>query len=254
MALIEGALGRVPEDARRTLRSYLADVTKLFGSDLEAVILYGSAMRGDYLSGRSNLNVLILLKEQNPEILKKYATLHRRWKNEGLVVPLFLTLGELHASAGVFPLEYLDIQEQHMLLAGRNPFTELKVDERHLRLQCEQEIRGNLLRLRQRFVEGGGEPEAVVILVPLSLTALLPCLRGLLRLAGRSIPKSAEDLLRGLQSDLAVDASVFLEALNLKRGLITPGPVEIPRLFERYLAGLQGLIERVEQLKSEGRL
>lgn len=254
MALNEGASGLVPEEVRRTLRPYLADVTKLFGPDLEAVILYGSAARGDYLPGRSNLNVLVLLKQQDPAILKKYAKVHRRWKNEGIVVPLFLTVGELQASAGVFPLEYRDIKDHHVRLAGRDPFTELKVDERNLLVQCQQELSGNLLRLRQRFVEGGGETEAVMILLPLSLTALLPCLRGLLRLTGRPIPTSSEELLRDLQSGLGVDAAVFLEVLSLKRGLISPGPLEIPRLFERYLAGLQALIGRVERLKSEGQL
>jgi hypothetical protein len=254
VALMEGALGQVPEDVRRTLRSYLADVTKVFGPEVEAVILYGSAARGDYLPGRSNVNLLILLKRQDGALLREYAKVHRRWKDEGIVVPLFLTGAELQASADVFPLEYLDIKEQHVLLAGRDPFAEVKVDARTQRLQCEQELRGNLLRLRQRFVEGGGEPEAVVILLSLSLTALLPCLRGLLRLTGRPMPTSSEELLRSLQSDLAVDAVAFLEALSLKRGLISPGPLEIPRLFERYLAGLQSLIERVARLKAEGRL
>ena len=41
------------------------------------------------------------------------------------------------------------------------------------------------MRLRQRFVEGGGTEEATTMLLPLSLTALLPCLRGVQRLAGQ---------------------------------------------------------------------
>jgi predicted nucleotidyltransferase len=70
---MEGALGQVPEDVRRTLRSYLADVTKVFGPEVEAVILYGSAARGDYLPGRSNVNLLILLKRQDGALLREYA-------------------------------------------------------------------------------------------------------------------------------------------------------------------------------------
>ena len=254
MTLIEGALTQLPEGMRRTLRGYLADVGRLFGQEVEAVLLYGRAARGEHLPGRSNINILVILKDLKVEHLRRYAAVHRRWKNDGIVVPLFLAIGELSASAGRFPLEWLDIQESHILLAGRDPLVELKVDNGRLRQACEQEISGNLLRLRQRFVEGDADGEAVVLLVSLSLTALLPCLRGLLRLSGRPAPKSSEDLLRALQPAMGIDGSVLLEALSLKRGLITPGAQEIPRLFERYLGGLQTLLERIERLKAEGRL
>ena len=254
ISLSGGALERVPAEVRRTLRSYVAEVTKLFGPALEGLILYGSAARGEYLPGRSNVNLLLVLASHDPDLLRQYARIHRRWKDEQIVVPLFLTIEELRTSADLFPLEYLDIKARHVLLAGRDPFPELQVNQRNLRVQCEQEISGNLLRLRQRFVEGGGKPEAVLILLPLSLTALLACLRGLLWLAEKPVADSAEDLLRQLESGLGVDTAVFQEVLNLKRGLITPGPLEIPRLFERYLAALRSLIERVELLKAEGRL
>jgi hypothetical protein len=108
--------------------------------------------------------------------------------------------------------------------------------------------------LRQRFVEGGGKQEAAGILLPLSLTALVPCLRGLFRLLGRPRQDSAEALLRELQPALGVDATVFQEILSLKRGLISPGPLEMPRLFERYLAGLQTVIEQTDKLKAQGKL
>lgn len=254
LTLTEGAPERLPAEVRRMLRSYVADATKLFGPALEAIILYGSAAGGDYLPGRSNVNLLLLLTLHDPALLQRYARSHRRWRDEQIVVPLFLTLEELRASADLFLLEYLDIQERHVLLAGRDPFPALKTDRRNLSIQCEQELRGNLLRLRQRFVEGGGKPEAVLILLPLSLTALLACLRGLLRLADRSVPESAEAQLRQLQSVFGADPEAFLDVLHLKYGLISPGPLEVPRLFERYLGGLQSLIERVELLKSERRL
>ena len=53
---------------------------------------------------------------------------------------------------------------------------------------------------------------------------------------------------------LQVEQSVFQEVLNAKRGLSSPGKKEFPRLYERYVQGLEGLIRRVEALKAEGRL
>lgn len=250
----DGFLQDLPLDVRETLRSYLTDVTALFGPSLKAVILYGSAARGEYLPGRSNINLLLLLAKHDVGALQRYGKEHRRWSQERIVVPLFLTEEELRSSASLFPLESLEIKEQHVLLTGRDPFPTLAIDLRNLLGQCEQEIRGNLLRLRQRFVEGAGKAEAAAVLLPLSLTALLPCLRGLFRLLKIPIPRMTESLLESLQFGLGVDSVTFLDVLHVKRGLISPGPLEMPRLFERYVSSLQTLIERAEQLKAEGRL
>jgi hypothetical protein len=238
----------IPETVRETLRPYLAQVQKLFGDALEAVILYGSAAGGEYLPGKSNINLLIILTRQDTELLKRYAVLHKRWQKEQIVVPLLLTQAELRSSLDLFPLEYLEIQEQHVLLAGRDPFPELRIDSKNLRLQCEREMRGNLLRLRQRFVEGGAGMEAITILLPLSVTALMPCLRGLLRVKERSVERSADKVLQAAEKEFGIDTAVFQDVLNLKRGIVSPGPAEAPRLFDRYALTLQSLIEQVARL------
>jgi len=235
----------IPESVRETLRPYLAQVQKLFGDALEAVILYGSAAGGEYLPGKSNINLLFLLARQDTELLKQYAALHKRWQKEQIVVPLFLTQAELQSSLELFPLEYLEIQDQHVLLAGRDPFPEFRIVLKNLRTQCEQELRGNLLRLRQRFVEGGASTEAITILLPLSLTALMPCLRGLLRAKERQVERSAEGVLQAVEKEFGIDTAAFHDVLNLKRGIISPGPAEAPRLFDRYASALQTLIEKL---------
>ena len=93
--------------------------------------------------------------------------------------------------------------------------------------------------------------EAIGILLPLSLTALLPCLRGLLRLSGRPAERSADAVLKAVQNESGIDTMAFQEVLTLKRGIISPGPMEMPRLFERYTAALQGLIEKTSQRSDE---
>jgi hypothetical protein len=229
------------------LQTYLAEVQALFGEALDAVILYGSAAGGEYLPERSNINLLMLLARQDTNLLAAYAAFHKRWRNEPIVVPLFLTRSELFASLELFPLEYLEIQEQHIVLSGRDPFPDLRVDPTLVRLQCKRDLHGNLVRLRQRFVEGGASPEAITILLPLSLTAVLPCLRGLLWAAGTLVNRTSEAVLLAIQRELGVEMAAFEEVLKLKRGLISPGLAEAPRLFERYAATLQALVETVSR-------
>ena len=88
-------------------------------------------------------------------------------------------------SAAVFPLEFLEIQEQHRVLGGRDPFIGFHVKTDRLREAVVQGLTSHVLRLRQRYVEGGGGDEATTILLPLSITSIVPLLRGVQRLLGR---------------------------------------------------------------------
>jgi len=236
----------LPDEYQQHLRAYVKDVQRVYGDSLDGVLLYGSAVRGEFLPGRSNLNIVLVVKSTKADQLKKYSALHRRWAKEQIVVPLFVTQADLPAMSLVFPLEYIELQEQHRLLAGQDPFVGFKVDQRHLLAEVLQSLRGNLLRVRQRFVEGGGSEEAITILLPLSLTAVLPCLRGVQRLWGRPVLSQGESLLKDFETLLSVDLSGLRDAWLLKRGQISPGQKEVPRLMERYLESLEQLVQAVE--------
>jgi hypothetical protein len=252
MAGSEWVIDGLPEEYQQHLRSYVKDVQRVFGDSLDGVLLYGSAVRGEFLPGRSNLNIVLVVKSAKADQLKKYSALHRRWAKEQIVVPLFVTQADLPAMSLVFPLEYLEMQEQHRLLAGQDPFVGFKVDQRHLLAEVLQSVRGNLLRVRQRFIEGGGSEEAVTILLPLSLTAILPCLRGVQRLLGRPVLSQGEPLLKDFETFLSLDLSGLRDAWLLKRGQISPGQKEIPRLMERYLESFERLVQSVEARLTQG--
>lgn len=252
MAGSEWVIDGLPDEYQQHLRAYVKDVQRVYGDSLDGVLLYGSAVRGEFLPGRSNLNIVLVVKSTKTDQLKKYGALHRRWAKEQIVVPLFVTQVDLPAMALVFPLEYLEIQEQHRLLAGQDPFVGFKVDQRHLLAEVLQSLRGNLLRVRQRFIEGGGTEEAITILLPLSLTAMLPCLRGVQRLLGRPVLSQGEPLLKDFETFLSVDLSGLRDAWLLKRGQISPGQKEVPRLMERYLESLEQLVQAVEARLTQG--
>jgi hypothetical protein len=247
MSSVQWIIDGLPDGTQKLLRSYVQDVAKAFGDHLEAVLLYGSAVRGDFLPGRSNLNILLFVSSYDVAVLKKYAQVHKKWSKELVVAPLFLTRDDLQASAMVFPLEYQDIQDCHRLLWGQDPLVGFKVDHRHLAGEVLQSLRGNLVRMRQRLVEGGGTEEAMLILLPLSITALLPILRGAQRLLDRPVMSQGEALIKDLESCLELDLTALREALLLKRGRISPGQKEVPRLMDRYMDSLARLTAAMER-------
>jgi hypothetical protein len=252
MSTTERVIEGLPEETQTLLHAYVKDVKGLFGEQLEGVLLYGSAVRGEFLQGRSNLNLLLLVSLYDQALLKEYSAIHRRWSKEQIVVPLFLTEEEMRSSASVFPLEYLEIQEQHRVLGGRDPFVGFRVDTQRLSAEVQQGLVGALLRLRQRYVEGNATEEAALILLPLSVTGLLPLLRGVQRLRGRAVMYQSDTVIKDVAEQLKLDLQGLQDALLLKRGQITPGPKEIPRLFERYMQAMTALVKSVAGVTQDG--
>ena len=245
MAIAERTIEGLPEEAQRLVHAYAKDVKAVFGEQLEGLLIYGSAVRGEFLPGRSNLNMLFVLSSYDAVTLKLYAPIHKRWSKEQVVVPLFLTDQELQSSSALFPLEFLEIQDYHRVLGGRDPFVGFHVDGGRLKDEVMQGLAGHLLRLRQRFAEGGGTNDAVTILLPLSITSLLPLLRGVQRLSGKPVVSQSDALIKDVADHFRIDLQGLTDALLLKRGQITPGPGEVPRLFDRYLHAASALTNSI---------
>ena len=250
--MTERVIEGLPDDIQKLLQAYVKDVKGRLGDRLEGMLLYGSAIRGEFLPGRSNLNILLLVSSYDSALLTQYSSLHRRWSKEQIVVPLFLTEEELRTSAAVFPLEFLEIQEQHRVLGGRDPFIGFHVKTDRLREAVVQGLTSHLLRLRQRYVEGGGSDDATMILLPLSITSTLPLLRGVQRLLGRPVLSQSDAVIKDVAEQLTLDLQGLLDVLLLKRGQISPGPHEVPRLFDRYLQAATLLTRAVERLSQSG--
>jgi len=252
MGTTERVIEGLPDEIQKRLQTYVKDVKGRFGEQLEGMLLYGSAVRGEFLPGRSNLNILLLVSSYDSAVLKQYSALHRQWSKEQIVVPLFMTEEELHISAAVFPLEFLEIQEHHRVLGGCDPFIGFHVKTDRLREAVVQGLMSHLLRLRQRYVEGGGSDDATTILLPLSITSTLPLLRGVQRLLGRPVLSHSDAVIKDVAEQLKLDLQGLLDAVLLKRGQISPGPHEVPRLFDRYLQAATRLTRAVEQLPQSG--
>ena len=246
MATSERIIEGLPDETQKLLQPYARQVKAAFGEKLEGLLIYGSAVRGEFLPGRSNLNMLLLVAGYDAATLQQYAPVHKRWSKEGVVTPLFVTDRDLQRVSSLFPIEFLEIQEHHRVLGGRDPFVGFHVDTARLADAVRQGLAGHVLRLRQRFAESGGANDAVSILLPLSITSTVPLLRGLQRMRGWPVGTASEAVIKDVADRLHIDLQALQEALSLKRGHISPGPSEIPRLFDRYLQAATALAEVVE--------
>lgn len=172
-------------------RSFAQTLNAVYEDSLVAAVLYGSAARGEFRPGVSDLNVLAIVEALDLRQLRAVAFAVREWIAAGNPPPLMLTRSEWRSSADVFPIEYSDIRDAHILLVGEDPFTEMHIRSEHLRLQLERELRGTKIQLREGYLAAGDDASELAVLIARSFSTVLTLFRALLRLAEIPVPSDA---------------------------------------------------------------
>src|SRR5215470_13415462 len=123
------------------------------GENLESIILYGSAARGDYHSRKSDLNLLCVLNSASAHELARIAKVVRWWSDDQReTAPQVFTREELARAADVFSIELFDIARHHKVLFGPDPVAEIEIPMNLHRVQVEHELRIALQKLRAHFL------------------------------------------------------------------------------------------------------
>src|SRR5271169_2930841 len=126
------------------------------GKNLESVILYGSAARGEFRPGTSDLNVLCTLVQIDVNEMHRLAPAVRWWIQEMKEpAPLFFLTEELQRSTDVFAIESLDLKRSHRVLFGKNVVADLQIPMNLHRVEVERDLRELLLKLRQHVLHAG---------------------------------------------------------------------------------------------------
>ena len=228
------------------LTAFTDEMVALYGEALEALLLYGSGAGRNFIPGKSNINLLLVLAELRFSDLQKYQGRAAYWKRKGIDPPLFTTVRFLESSADIFPIEWLEIITHHVVLHGANPFR-FAINHHDLRRQCEKEIREILIRLRQAFLEVGSTPEKIEQLALVSLNAVFPVLRSLMVLQNRNSPADREALLAEFFKVGKISPAPFLRIWSLKKGGTISDRDFLP-WFEEYLNQLEALSRLIDDL------
>ena len=230
------------------LSRFVQDVQQLYGHDLLAVFLYGSAATGEHLCGKSDINVTVVLNRLNPDLLRKASGHLRSWSRQGFATPMFFDPEFLRDALDVFPIEILDMQERHRMLWGPDVLAELRIERGALRRQCEQELRGKLLKLRQAYVESSRSPRDLEAVLSSATSGLVVLARMLLHLARAQEAGGTEAVLARIEAQFGVGVANLRKAWRLKRGETRVTGSEVDLLYQAVLEEFQRLVEVVDAL------
>ena len=244
-------MSKAPKDPEEIFPGIIDNYTQLFGDDLISFILYGSAASGDYIPGKSDINFMIVLTEEGIDSLDQAFDLIARWKKRNVTTPLFLTEAYVRTSLDVFPIEYLNFRNSYELVYGKDILKDLSFDRGFLRMQCEREVKGKLLLLREAFLESQGKGKYLQQLIAQSLGAFVAIFNGLLHLKGEELPRHKRDVIKNVCQAFQMDTGLFEKLLDVKEKRVKLSGPEINRLFKAYLKEVQKLWKVVDGLNKE---
>jgi hypothetical protein len=164
---------------------------------------------------------------------------------------MVLSESDLDRLASAFPIKFLDIQQSHRLLWGRDVFTGLRIGKEHLRLRCEQELQNLMLRLRQFYLQRGQRPELIEATLSRTISGFLTSLRGLLIVKTGKAPATKEEIMEAAARELGLDEKPLRDILALKTGQSKPDATELKRLYDSFMATVQKAAQTVDQLSGK---
>jgi hypothetical protein len=217
------------------------------GTNLNSVVLFGSAASGHYQPGHSDLNVLCTLERLDGPTLEALRPAVAWWTSKGNPHVLMFTLDELRCSADVFAIELLDIKARHKLLYGEDCFAALEVPMDLHRIELEHELRTKLIRLRQAYMEVSGDSKRLVRLLTDSVTSFLTLFRHTLIALGEDPPAHRHDVLDRLAARFHVDVAPFHSVLEIREEKRRPKDIDITTLGRSYLASVQRIADEVDR-------
>ena len=140
------------------------------------------------------------------------------------------------------------MKENHVLLYGTDILSALKINGEHIRLFCEQQIKGKLIRIRQAYLEVGLKKKGMETLLKESLGSLIPIFRNLIRLKGNQPPTKKEDIIKQLCQEFNLDENIFLPIYKDTANDEKIANQEVVVFLEKYLDQIKKLAIGVDRL------
>jgi predicted nucleotidyltransferase len=244
-------MSRSPKNPEEIFPDVVNGLTDLFADDLVSIILYGSAASGAYVPGKSDINFMIVLSDSGIDRMDRAFDLVAGWQKRNIATPLFLTEAYVRTSLDVFPIEYLNFQNNYKLVYGKDILKDLSFDNEFLRLQCEREIKGKLLLLREGLLESRGKGKNLLPLIAGSLGALTAIFNGLLHVKGKELPHHHRDVIQAFSRAFELDTTLFAKLLDVKEKKVKLSDRELTDLFKDYLREVQKLWQMVDALRTK---
>jgi hypothetical protein len=228
------------------LEEFTERLRSAHGENLVSAILYGADERAETRAAAAR-RVLVVLDRITPPDLRAAHDAYADWTAAGNPPPVYFTAAEVADASDVFPIEFLDMTDNHRVLAGRDVLDGLAVSTRNLRHQVEYELRGKLIRLRRLYIPSSDSAARLSKLLAESLGTFAKLFRFALLLVGADAPTSEREVIRAAVARFELDAATFDKILSTLESGKAMQEAEAHECFGAYIEQVERVIEAVDK-------
>jgi hypothetical protein len=228
-------MAKIPDQPQDIFVPLTQDYLQVFGKDLISLMLYGSAAGGSYVKGKSDINILVVLTPEGINRLEDGFALVKNWRKRNVAVPLVMTKAFIETSLDSYPVEFLNMKNNSVLIYGENVLESLVFKPEDLRLQIERELKSKVLLLREGYLESAGAARQLRQLISKSLTAFVSIFNAMLYLKQAKAPRDKGVTIKEMNEVFQVDAAVFMLCFEIRQETDKLSGKEVIDVFKKYL-------------------
>jgi len=217
------------------------------GANLKAVVLYGSAVTGEFREQHSDLNILVIVEQAGAAELEKLQPVAEWWGKKGNPPPIVFTMDELARSADVFAIELIDIKRHHRMLHGADFFEELEVPMNLHRLQVERELRTAWLQLRRSILTAPRKKDVHLQIMLRSISSLCVLFRHALMALQHGEAHGKRDAVDGMATITGGNPAGFHTILDFRAGKIKEKDIDVEVTLHAYLEFVEVVTNEVDR-------
>lgn len=232
-------------------QAFIHDLKRTHGKNLASVILYGSAVAGDFVRNSSTYKLLVALHKITPRELRNAQPVLREWAKLGHPAPVYFTVSELHDAADVFPIEFHQMEDAKKVLYGTDVLEGVEISDENLRHQTEYELRSKLIRLRRHYILASASAEGLQGLMADSISSFASLFRAVLLLHGLEAPAKKHAVVALTAQHLNLNGVPFEKIFNIRKNNLAEKLDEVSanELFAEYMEQIENVIEAVDKLQ-----
>jgi len=239
----------VPE---KKINDFVSRLRTAAGANLESVILFGSAVAGDFHPEFSNVNLFCVIRDSSFGALQALASAVKWWDAQKQPPPMFMTRDEIERSTDVFTIELIDMQQHHRVLFGEDVVKGLSIPANLHRVQVEYELREKLALLRQHLLLALNNDSRLWELLLRSVSSLATLFRHALIVLGHSAPLGKREVVQALSKQIGFDASGILQVLDVRERKSDRRKFDVADVFPRYLSALERVTTAIDKMLDSG--
>ncbi len=234
------------------LNKLVDELKKIFEDRLSSVFLYGSCAVEDCSTSFSDINLMVIINNLCAADLKKASHAVNEFRKNGKYLPIFMDRDEWFNSCDVYAMEYSDIKERNKIIYGENLIEGLNIEKKYLRLQCEQDVKNLLIRLRQNYLTIANDKKALKNLIMTSSKTFMVIFRTILRLSEIVVPVAHADVINVFAEKIRIeefefDKGLFLKILELRKNQNSLKDCDFESVIQRLIDTTNYVLKYVDK-------